>query len=43
MPTFEDIKRFYNLHLWTDEMVRKAYEKNVITEEQLNEILNRRE
>ena len=36
---FERIKKWYNLGLWTEEMVRNAVDKGVITEEQYNEIL----
>ena len=36
---FERIKKWYNLGLWTEEMVQDAVEKGVITEEECNEIL----
>lgn len=36
---FEKIKRFYDLGLWTEEMVKNAVDKGVITEEQCNEIV----
>ena len=39
MPTFEDIKRYYDLGIWTAEMVRKAVDKGIITEEQYKEIV----
>ena len=38
MPTFEQIKRFYSLGLWTKAMVRKAMEKGLLTQEQYMEI-----
>lgn len=34
----DKIKRFYNMGLWTDEMVRNAVEKGVITEEEYEKI-----
>lgn len=37
---FEKIKKWYTQKLWTEEMVRIAFKKGVLTEEQLNEILN---
>ena len=36
---FERIKKYYTLGLWTEEMVQNAVLKNVITQEQANEIL----
>ena len=36
---FEKIKKWYKQGLWNEIMVRNAYIKDVITEEQLNEIL----
>nr|DAH47178.1 MAG TPA: hypothetical protein [Caudoviricetes sp.] len=36
---FEKIKKWYLQGLWTNKMVRKAFEKNVITEEQYQEII----
>lgn len=35
---FEKIKRFYDLGLWTKNMVRIAVKKNIITPEQYKEI-----
>lgn len=35
---FEKIKRFYDLGLWTKDMVRIAVKKNIITPEQYKEI-----
>ena len=35
----EKIKKFYDLGLWTEEMVRNAVNKGVITKEECNEIL----
>lgn len=36
---FERIKKWYSMGLWTEEMVRNAVDKGVITEEEYNEIL----
>ena len=36
---FEKIKKFYDMGLWTEEMVRDAVKKGVITEEECAEIL----
>lgn len=36
---FEKIKKFYSMGLWTEAMVRNAVTKNVITEDECNEIL----
>lgn len=38
---YEKIKKWYSQGLWTAEMVRNAYVKNIITEVQLNEIINK--
>lgn len=35
---FERIKRFYDLGLWTESMVRNAVEKKLITPEEFEEI-----
>lgn len=35
---FEKIKKFYDLGLWTESMVRNAVVKGVITEEEYKEI-----
>lgn len=40
---FEKIKKWYKQGLWTEAMVRNAYEKAVITESQLSEILGTEE
>ena len=37
---FEKIKKWYSMGLWTEEMVRNAVDKGVITEEEYNEILD---
>ena len=37
----EKITKWYNLGLWTEEMVLKAVEKKVITEKEGQEILNK--
>ena len=39
--TFEIIKRNFDRGLWNEQQVRKAFEKGVITQEQLNKILNK--
>ena len=36
---FEKIKKWYKQGLWTENMVRKALEKGVLSEEQAYEIL----
>lgn len=36
---FEKIKKWYKQGLWSEQMVRNAFEKRVITKEQMNEIL----
>ena len=43
LPTFEQIKRFYSLGLWTEAMVRKALAKGLLTQEQYDEITGREE
>lgn len=40
---FEKIKRWYEMGLWTADMVLKAVEKGVITPEQAEEILGKKE
>jgi hypothetical protein len=37
---FERIKKWYKQGLWSDEMVRNAIEKGILTAEQAVEILN---
>ena len=37
---FEKIKKFYDLGLWTKEMVENAVVKGVITEKECEEITN---
>lgn len=39
MPTFEQIKRFCSLGLWTKPMVQKALAKGILTQEQYEEIV----
>lgn len=39
MLTYEQIKRFYDLKLWTKAMVKNAVEKGVLTQEQYREIV----
>lgn len=36
---YEKINKWYSMGLWTEEMVRNAVDKGVITEEEYNEIL----
>lgn len=36
----DKIMKWYRMGLWTEEMVRNAVMKNVLTEEEMNEILN---
>lgn len=36
---FEKIKKWHKQGLWSEQMVRNAFEKHVITKEQMNEIL----
>ena len=36
---FERIKRFYELGLWTEKMVKDAVKKSVITESEYEEII----
>ena len=40
---YEKIKKWYKQGLWTEAMVRNAYDKKFITEEQLNTILDKKE
>lgn len=39
MLTFEQIKRFYDLRLWSKAMVRNAVAKGVLTQGQYEEIV----
>lgn len=39
MLTFEQIKRFYDLRLWTKAMVQKAVAKGILTQGQYEEIV----
>ena len=39
---FERIKKWYSMGLWTENMVRNAVDKSVITEEQYNEVLGQK-
>lgn len=36
---YEKIKKWYSMGLWTEDMVRNAVEKGVITEKEYNEII----
>lgn len=38
---FEKIKKWFKQGLWTEIMVRNAFDKNILTEEQLHEILGK--
>ena len=40
---FEKILRWYKQGLWSETMARNAYAKKIITEEQLNIILSKKE
>lgn len=37
---FDKIRKFFNMGLWTADMVKKSYEKGIITEEEKERILN---
>ena len=37
---YENIKKWYNMGLWSKEKVHDAVNKNIITEEQYNKIIN---
>lgn len=38
---YEKIKKWYQVyHIWNAEMVKQAYDKGLITEEQYNNIIN---
>lgn len=39
---FEKIKKWYQMGLWTEAMVRNAVRKGILTEEQAEEIINGR-
>lgn len=39
----EKITKWYKLGLWTEEMVQKAVEKNILTENEYNEIIKNTE
>lgn len=43
MLNFETIKNFYNKGLWTIQLVQMAAKKGILTEEQVNEILEEKE
>lgn len=36
---YEKIKKFYDLGLWTEEMVKNAFDKGIITEDEYNKIV----
>lgn len=38
---FEKIKKWYNQKLWSEKMVYDAFNKGIITSDQMNEILNK--
>lgn len=38
---YENIKKWYNMGLWSKEQVYDAVNKNIITEEQYNKIINK--
>lgn len=37
---YDKIKKFYDMGLWTADMVKAAADKGIITEEEYNEIVN---
>ena len=37
---FEKIKKWYTMGLWTEEMVRNAVSKGILTESEAEEIIN---
>lgn len=39
MLTYEQIKRFYELKLWTKAMIKNAVSKGVLTQKQYEEIV----
>ena len=43
MSMYEKILKWYKQGLWTETMVRNAFDKKVITEEQLNIIFSKKE
>lgn len=38
---YEKIKKFYELDLWTEEMVKDAVDKGVITKDEYEEIVGK--
>lgn len=38
---FESIKKWYDMGLWSSTMVKQAVEKNIITSEQYEMIINK--
>lgn len=38
---YEKIKKWYKQGLWTEEMILNAVKKGIITEAEVNEILNK--
>ena len=38
---YEKIKKFYDLGLWTEEMVKDALDKSIITEDEYEEIVGK--
>ena len=40
---YEKILKWYKQGLWTEQMVHNAFDKKVITEEQMNNILSSKE
>ena len=39
----EKILKWYNMGLWTEKMVQDAVNKNILTSDEANEILNKEE
>lgn len=40
-PRFDEIRRFYRSHLWSESRLKDAVSKGVITEEEFNQIVNK--
>lgn len=36
---YEKIKKFYDLGLWTEEMVKNAFDKGIITKDEYDKIV----
>lgn len=38
---FDEVRRFYNAHLWSESRLKDAVAKSVITEEEFNRIVGK--